>query len=903
MPISPTKRIFMIDGHALVYRAYFAFLGRPMVNSKGVDTSAIYGFCKTLFEVILKERPSHLFVAFDPGGKNFRHDMFPAYKANRPETPQVIKDSLPVIKEILRACQIPIVIRERVEADDVIGTLAKRGEEAGFEVYMVTPDKDYGQLVSPHIRMFKPRFQGEGWDTLGVKEICEKYGISKPEQVIDILAIWGDASDNVPGVQGVGEVGARKLVAQYGSAEGIMAHLADLTPKMRERFSASQETMMLSKDLVTIRTHLDIPWEEADYRIRCGGLEALKDLFLTYEFHSLIRLIPRLEPLFACTELAGDAAGIPISDAAAPSANTPYDFPEVSVPVRLETEAQVASLVAKAQQPSCLLGVAAQDRLLVFYCEGVFYTVGETNLAAPLWKATGIQWCGFHLKELENRLLRCDYSLQGDLWDPEVMHYLVNPERSHQKEVLAQQYLHYTVPSVPVQETSLFDVQPAVVFTGNEIKALQEEARMACYLKEALEKELQAVEEWTLYQEVEMPLIRVLARMEFEGVRVDVPLLQAYGNQLRAEALRIEEQIRGYAQDPTLNVSSPKQLGVVLFEKLKLDEKARKGKSQYSTDEETLLDLEDKHPIVRLILDYRSLKKLLSSYIDSIPALIDPRTGRVHTTFNQTVTATGRLSSQKPNLQNIPIRDERGRELRKAFIPRDDQHVLFSADYSQIELRLMAHMSQDADFVAAFRAGQDIHAATAAKIFHCLPSELTPEQRSRAKVANFGILYGISAFGLAGRLRISRSEAKQLIDDYYLHYPTVKAYLDSILQQARAQGYVETLFHRKRYTPDISHSSAAVRSLAARNAINAPIQGTAADIIKIAMVRIDKQFRDLGLQSRMIIQVHDELVFDVYIPEKEQVETIVTTCMEEAVTLSVPLTVSAGFGTNWLEAH
>lgn len=879
------KRIFMIDGHALVFRGYFAFINRPMVNSKGVNTSAIYGFCKSLFELILKERPTHLFVAFDPGGKIFRHELYPQYKANRPETPPVIKESIPVIKHMLEACRIPIVIKEQVEADDVIGTLSKRAEQEGFEVFMVTPDKDYGQLVSPNIKIYKPNGQGEGWEILGVKQICDKYGIHTPEQVIDILAIWGDASDNVPGVKGIGEVGARKLIGQYGSVENILEHLPDLSPKLRERFTESKDMLLLSKDLVTIRTHLDLEWNEESYKVSAPGLNPLKELFREYEFNSLMRLLPRMEELFCCPGEAGEMNPAPLRS----------DI----LNQRPEVPRQISDVVEQARTAGRFSMAGTPEQLII--CTGSKLYITRAQNIKPLLENPAVAKCGFGLKDLFLQLRQENIIPAGVLWDPALMHYLLNPEQSHRPEDLSVLYLDYSPAHVEIKEKSLFDDQS--ITDDNHIRSLSEETRIAWLLKEPLARLLKQENMEDLYLKIEMPLIEVLAHMEYEGIRVDTGMLLSYGDRLRQEAVQIESQIREYAQDPALNVSSPKQLGIVLFEKLQIDDRVKKGKKQYSTDEETLNALSDRHPIVPLILEYRSLKKLLSSYIESIPLLIDQRTGRIHTTFNQTVTATGRLSSQKPNLQNIPIREERGRELRKAFVPRDKDHLLLSADYSQIELRIMAHMSGDDDFIAAFNQGMDIHSATAAKIFHCTVEEVTPEQRSRAKVANFGIIYGISSFGLASRLQIPRNEARKLIEDYFLHYPKVKAFLDNTIAFAKEKGYVQTLFNRKRYAPDIHASNSLIRGLAERNAINAPIQGTAADIIKIAMVNIHREMKERRLRSRMLLQVHDELVFDVHISEKEEMERLVTRLMENATRLSVPLSVSAGFGLNWLEAH
>ncbi|MFA5444398.1 MAG: DNA polymerase I [Bacteroidales bacterium] len=881
------KRIFMIDGHALVYRAYFAFINRPMLNTKGVDTSAIYGFCRSLFDIILKEKPTHLFVAFDPGGKNFRHQAYPEYKANRPETPAVIKESLPVIHEFLESCRIPVIIIQNAEADDVIGTLSKRAEKEGFQVFMVTPDKDYGQLVSKNIQMFRPRSRGDGWDILGEKEICTKYNINDPAQVTDILAIWGDASDNIPGVRGIGEVGAKNLVSSFGTVENILEHLAELPVKMQEKITHSRDMLELSKDLVTIRTGLDIPWDEESFRIRAPQLTRLKELLREYEFHSLVRLIPKLEELFCCFEDKTTTPSEPSQEF-----KPPVSFEDI------RNSEQTGSLLKEASLKG-QVGIACNTSVAAVFTGEKNYLVPAARIL-PLLTDRKIEKCGFGIKDLLLILKHQQKGMDGMLWDPGLMHYLVNPERNHRPSDLAIQYLNLFPDETETKDQDLFQTQQE---TDTAIKNLLNEAFIAFHLKKPLQDILNKEGTATLYTDLEMPLMEVLADMEYQGVNVDIGSLEEYGRELTATSLEIEKQVRNYANEPTLNVSSPKQLGIVLYDRLKIDDRSRKGKKQYSTDEETLSALAERHPIVPLILEYRSLKKLLSSYIESLPALTDPDTGRIHTTFNQTVTATGRLSSQKPNLQNIPVREERGREIRKFFIPRDKDYVLMSADYSQIELRIMAHMSGDEDFIAAFNAGADIHTATAAKIFHCGKEEVTPEQRNKAKTANFGIIYGISPFGLASRLKIPRSEAKELIDGYFEHYPKVREYLNNTISMAKEKGYVETLFHRRRYAPDINASNALLRGLAERNAINAPIQGTAADIIKKAMVMVHREMTDKKMRSKMILQVHDELLFDVHITEKKEMEDLVRNVMEHAVTLSVPLSVGLGFGTNWLEAH
>ena len=888
------KRIFMIDGHALVFRSYFAFANRPMINSKGVETSAIYGFCRSLFDIILREKPTHMFVAFDPRGKNFRHEAFPDYKANRPETPEQIVQAVPVIREFLESCHIPVIVKENAEADDVIGTLSKRAGEEGFDVFMVTPDKDFGQLVSDNIFMYRPLSRGDGWEIMGTQEICNKYGISKPQQLIDVLAIWGDASDNITGVRGIGEVGATRLISRYGTVDNVMQHLDELPAAMQKKLRESQEILHLSRDLVTIRTDLDIPWDEPSLRIAAPDLERLKELLREYEFHSLIRQLPKLEGLFCNNALPCNpsAAGMPATSPAPSRPEPPEDY------VSLEIPAAMDNLLKEARKAG-FVSLAGTPQFLIFYTGEQAYG-GTARQAVHLLTDREPVKCGFGLKELTRSLKKQQIQPSGMVWDPGLMHYLIQPERNHRPSDLAIQYLNYFPQERVAEDHNLFNTSEN---NATQIHILLTEAFISFHLKEPLWKILKKDGMDTLYTDMEMPLMEVLADMEKEGIALDTVPMQAYGRELQAKATEVEQQVRSYADDPGLNVSSPKQLGVVLYDQLKIDDRSKKGKKKYSTDEETLSALADRHPIVPLILEFRSLKKLLSTYIESLPILIDPQSKRIHTTFNQTVTATGRLSSQDPNLQNIPVREERGREIRRFFIPRDSEHVLLSADYSQIELRIMAHMSNDPDLIAAFRKGEDIHTSTAAKIFGCAPEAVTPEQRYHAKTANFGIIYGISAFGLSTRLKIPRAQANSLINGYFDHYPQVKAYIDTALATAREKGYVETLFGRRRYAPDIKATNPMVRGLAERNAINAPIQGTAADIIKKAMIDIYKAMQEKHLKSKMILQVHDELLFDVFLPEKETMEHLVQSHMESITVLNVPLLVSLGWGHNWMEAH
>jgi DNA polymerase-1 len=941
------KKLYLLDGHALMYRVYYAFMKRPITSSKGVDTSILYGFTKMMMELIVRERPSHFGVAFDPGGKNFRHEMYPAYKANRQPTPEIIKSSIPLLKEIIAAFNIPLLTLPGYEADDVIGTIAKRAERENFEVYMMTPDKDYAQLVSPHIYIVKPR-QGELPEYLGEQEIKTIYRVQRPEQVIDVLAIWGDKADNVPGVDGVGEVRAKKLIGDFGSVENIYNNLARLPKKMQEAFRAAAEQIPLSKKLVTIDTNAPTPWDEAALVVEKPDIDRLKALFMEYEFASLL---PHL--VMYGKDYAGVSVEIPEqTPAAKPNAASdgqldlfasPAVLPEpaetggksafqtiADVPHTyhlVQTDEEINQLLATLQQSECFsfdtetTGIGAMHVDLVGLSFAVkaheaWYVPVPRNRAQagellqrfqPVF-ASSKQKIGQNIKFDLLMLKQYGVEVTGFLYDTMLMHYLLEPEGHHNMTVLCRQYLNYD--PVPIEELigkkgvkqgSMADV-PLEKIT----EYAAEDADVTFQLKEILEEKLKKENLFfELYLGIEAPLIAVLTDMEYEGVRIDAASLNEYGKKLQAELVALDDEIKQMTGEPTLNISSPKQLGVVLFEKLGLDEKAKLTKNkQYSTDEETLQRLSGSHPVIPKILEFRSLKKLLSGYIEALPALINPRTGRIHTTFNQFVTATGRLSSNNPNLQNIPIRDAKGREIRKAFVPRNDtEYAILSADYSQIELRLMAHVSGDESMIEAFGSNADIHTATAAKVFHVPVDEVTKAQRSRAKVANFGIIYGISSFGLAQRLQLPRSEAKALIDGYFETYPGIKKYIDNVIEEAAAKGYVETIFGRIRRLRDIHSQNAAVRSFAQRNAVNAPIQGSAADMIKLAMINIYNRLKDGKLKTKMILQVHDELVFDVFLPELETVKRIVQYEMEHVKRLSVPLIVDIGVGKNWLEAH
>ena len=882
------KKLYLIDGHALIFRSYYAFLRRPMINSKGEDTSILFGFTKTLTDLIIRERPSHLAVAFDPPSKTFRHELYPLYKANRAETPELIKSALDPLIEIVNSMSIPVLMRPGFEADDVIGTLAKKAESEGFTVFMLTPDKDYGQLVSEKIFQCKPGKNGGENIIIGPEQIKEEYGINDPRSVIDILAIWGDASDNVPGVRGVGEVGSRKLIQKYGTVENIYKHLDELPAKQQDAFREAESHISLSKHLVTIETSVDVECKEDDLILGTPHFAELKKLFDKYEFPSLKRQIPQLEEIFITDK------SITLTEATASeekSGNT-LSF-SVATPDKVIEEAIIKGIV----------GVSVRgDKISISSSNLVANLLPDQKiLLRDILQNRDVTICGFDIKSLLNSMSAIGIKPLGKLWDVELMHYLLMPERSHKIEILSQSYLGINLESEKeLVQADLFSSQniAAEEESGEKLNA---EASVMIPLAQKLREELERGGTLKLYEDIEMPLIYVLASMEQEGINLDTAMLKEYGMALSKELDDIEKRVREMAEDPSLNVSSPKQLSVILYDKMDLG-LGKKGGGR-STDEETLMEIIDKHPIIPAILEYRNLKKLISTYIEPLPALVSASSGKLHTTYNQALTATGRLSSVKPNLQNIPIRTERGREIRRAFIPSRPDGVILSADYSQIELRLMAHMSGDPDFIDAFRQGRDIHSATASKIFGIPEEELTKEQRGRAKTANFGIIYGISSFGLSQRLNIPRAESKKLIEDYFRSYPKVKEYMTGMTEMAKKDGYVTTLYGRRRYLPDINSRNQVVRGLAERNAVNAPIQGSAADIIKVAMIRLWKRLQNENLKSKMVLQVHDELVFDVFPGEEEILSVIVKEEMERVIELSVPLTVECQYGRNWLEAH
>ena len=875
------KRLFLIDGHALIFKMYYAFLRHPMINSKGADMSILFGFTKHILELIEKEKPTHLAIAFDPPGGTFRHEMYPEYKGTRDATPQLVIDSLEPLCELCEAMKFPVLMKKGYEADDMIGTVAKAAEKKGFQVYMVTPDKDYGQLISPDIFQYKPGKSGSEHEIIDVAKVCEKYNISRPEQVIEILTICGDSSDNVPGVKGVGEVGAGKLISKFGTVENIYAHIDELTPKQREAFENSKGHIQLSHTLVTIKTDIPVDIDEDAMLVNCEYDPKVADLFEKYEFGSLKKYLGNVQPT-------------------APKDEKKAQWQTVS-PSEITIEAKKAgwcAVLAEGDESGIKRVTAAANGLAA---------EGQAEDFINIISDPEIVKYGYGLKQQRNILAANGIALEGTLMDIELMHYLINPEKSHKIDILSRAYLNINIEETAPESKeeaplSLFDEIPE----EETIPSRMAEVAITGMLGEVLWKEMEELAIQDLYLTMEEPLMKVLSDMEMEGVKIDLAQLRKYASGLTVQMNEVQERIREMAEEPDLNILSPKQIGTLLFEKLNIDPKVKPKKGvryTYPTDEETLSALADRHPIINEILEYRGIRKLLSTYIEPFPSYISPDSGKIHTTFNQALTATGRLSSSKPNLQNIPIRTERGKEIRKAFIPSRPDGVIVSADYSQIELRIMAHLSCDAHLIEAFRSGQDVHASTAAKIFGIDINDVTPDQRRIAKTANFGIMYGISSFGLSQRLKIGRAEAKKIIDDYFANFPAISSYIEDTLTAARENGYVETIFGRRRYLPDINSKNGTVRALAERNAINAPIQGTSADIIKLAMISVARRIKEEGLKSRMVLQIHDELVFDAVLSEVARLEQIVHEEMENIVTLSVPLTIECNHGNNWLEAH
>jgi len=958
------EKLFLLDAYALIFRAYYALIRSPRYNSKGMNTSAIFGFVNTLDEVLKKESPTHIGIAFDPAGGTFRHKMYPAYKAQREETPEDIRKAVPYIKEIIKAYHIPILEVAGYEADDVIGTLSRKADEKGVFCYMMTPDKDYAQLVTDKVYIYRPRTGEKAFEVLTPETVCTKWGLTHPTQMIDLLGLMGDTSDNIPGCPGVGEKTAQKLIAQFGSIDELLARTEELKGALKEKIETNIEQIKISRFLATINREVPIEFNLDELKREEPDCDKLKEIYTELEFRSFLNRMDsgkeepeRIKPsigkqrdlfsanteqankggkqgnLFEQGTLFGPTPGKMASDVSKISGEGSGDdfFSNLSGLEAWDHKYQLADTKEKRTEILQIFGnaesfafdtetdnVNAIDAHLVgmSFCkdEGTAWYVpvpadraeaqAVVDELAPLLRNPHTLKIGQNIKYDFMVMQNYNVEIDGPMFDTMIAHYVLQPELRHGMDYLAEIYLHYK--TIHIEELigekgkgqlNMRDLSPARI-----CDYACEDADVTLRLKHVLEKELktQGVEE--LFYQIEMPLVRVLATMERNGARVDTNALRETSSHFTQRMLQLEEEIHALA-GISFNIASPKQVGEVLFERLHIMEKPKKTKTgQYVTSEEVLESLRSRHPIVEKILDHRGLKKLVGTYVDPLPSLINPHTGHIHTSFNQTVTATGRLSSSNPNLQNIPVRDDNGKEIRKAFIP-DEGCLFFSADYSQIELRIMAHLSGDKNLIEAFLEGEDIHAATAAKVFHKTLSEVTREERSRAKTANFGIIYGISVFGLAERMGVSRGEAKELIENYFLTYPDVRRYMDESIERAREKGYIETLFHRRRYLPDINSHNATVRGYAERNAINAPIQGSAADIIKVAMNKVYEQFRSEGIRSKMILQVHDELNFSVFPEEKERVEQIVIEAMQSAVSLKVPLIADCGWGSNWLEAH
>ncbi|MCS2318137.1 DNA polymerase I [Bacteroides fragilis] len=935
--MNQNSKLFLLDAYALIYRAYYAFIKNPRINSKGFNTSAILGFVNTLEEVLKKENPTHIGVAFDPPGPTFRHEAFEQYKAQREETPEAIRLSVPIIKDIIKAYRIPILEVAGYEADDVIGTLATEAGNQGITTYMMTPDKDYGQLVTDHVFMYRPKYGDKEFEVMGVEQVKAKFDIQSPAQVIDMLGLMGDSSDNIPGCPGVGEKTAQKLIAEFGSIENLLEHTDQLKGALKTKVETNREMIIFSKFLATIKVDVPIRLDMNSLVREQADEDTLRKIFEELEFRTLMERIFKKESSPA-SPIAGTLFN---QENGAVQGNLFEEFTpdhtneekksnleslnSLSYDYQLiDTEEKRNEIIKKLLTSEILAldtettGTDPMDAELV----GMSFSITENQAFyvpvpaereeaikivrefEPVFKNEKSLKVGQNIKYDMLVLQNYGIEVRGKLFDTMVAHYVLQPELRHNMDYLAEIYLHYQ--TIHIEELigpkgkgqkNMRDLSPQEVYLY-----ACEDADVTLKLKNILEQELKKNDAEKLFYEIEMPLVPVLVNIESNGVRLDTEALKQSSEHFTTRLQSIEKEIYTLAEGE-FNIASPKQVGEILFDKLKIVEKAKKTKTgQYVTSEEVLESLRNKHDIIGKILEYRGLKKLLSTYIDALPQLINPKTGRIHTSFNQTVTATGRLSSSNPNLQNIPIRDEDGKEIRKAFIP-DDGCSFFSADYSQIELRIMAHLSEDKNMIDAFLSGYDIHAATAAKIYKVDIKEVTADMRRKAKTANFGIIYGISVFGLAERMNVDRKEAKELIDGYFETYPQVKSYMDKSIQVAREHGYVETIFHRKRFLPDINSRNAVVRGYAERNAINAPIQGSAADIIKVAMARIYERFKAEGLKAKMILQVHDELNFSVPAKEKEIVEQVVIEEMEKAYRMHVPLKADCGWGTNWLEAH
>ena len=946
------KRVFLVDAFALIFRGYYAFIKNPRINSKGLDTSAIMGFMNSLLDVIKRERPDHLAVCFDKGGSADRVEMFAEYKANRDETPEAIKIAVPIIQEILKAMHIPIMVKAGFEADDVIGTLAKQAEKEGYQTFMVTPDKDFAQLVSENIFMYRPMFGG-GYETWGIPEVQKKFEVTDPLQVIDFLGMMGDSSDNIPGLPGVGEKTAKKFLATYGSMENLLANTHELKGKMKEKIEANKELGMLSKKLATIMLDVPVTFNAKDFELDQPDIPKVNEIFQELEFRRLIDNFNKTftsgaeatskpienasaKPETKVTPKEAESAGagqFSLFGGASPSAEatTENEFTRKT----LATTSHLYQSIAPGMATTLFIKNLMNQTAVCFDTEttglnpltaelvgiafswdvgkGFYLPFPEAKDEAqviieqlrPFFESETIQKIGQNLKYDIKVLAKYNVQVKGQLFDTMLAHYLINPDMRHNMEVLAETYLNYT----PISITELIgkkgknQLSMRDVPLDKQTEYAVEDADITLQLKEHFEKELGEANTKKLFTDIEVPLLRVLAAMELEGINLDVDFLNSLSTDLNSDIETLEAKIYEVAGEE-FNIASPKQLGIILFEKLNLVDKPKKTKTgQYATGEDILSYLAKDHEIIQNILEYRGLAKLKSTYVDALPLQVEEATGRVHTDYMQTVAATGRLSSNNPNLQNIPIRTERGRQVRKAFVPRNDEYTLLAADYSQIELRIIAALSKEETMIEAFKNGEDIHASTASKVFNVPLAEVTREQRSNAKTVNFGIIYGVSAFGLSNQTDLSRGEAKELIDTYYETYPKLRAYMSEQVHFARDNGYVKTVLDRRRYLKDINSANAIVRGAAERNAVNAPIQGSAADIIKIAMINIYNKLEAGNYKTKMLLQVHDELVFDVYKPELEEMQTLIKTEMENAFIMDVPLDVEMDVGLNWLEAH
>ena len=952
IPMSNNKRVFLVDAFALIFRGYYAFIKNPRINSKGLDTSAIMGFMNSLLDVIKRERPDHLAVCFDKGGSTDRVELFEAYKANRDETPEAIKIAVPIIQEILKAMHIPIMVKEGYEADDVIGTLAKQAEKEGYQTFMVTPDKDFAQLVSENIFMYRPMFGG-GYETWGIPEVQKKFEVTDPLQVIDFLGMMGDSSDNIPGLPGVGEKTAKKFLAQYGSMENLLANTHELKGKMKVKIEGAKALGMLSKKLATIMLDVPVTFNAKDFELDAPDIPKVTEIFQELEFRRLIDNFtktftsgeeatsqpssntkttenqPKVTPKEAESAGAGQFSLFGGAEPTTTETTSEYTRQTLettshfyqSVAPGMATKLFVKNLMNQTSvcfdtETTGLNPLTAELVGIAFSWEvgkGFYLPFPEDRQEAqaiieelrPFFGSETIEKIGQNLKYDIKVLAKYNVSVKGKLFDTMLAHYLINPDMRHNMDVLAETYLNYT----PVSITELIgkkgknQLSMRDVPLDKQTEYAVEDADITLQLKEHFEKELGEANTQKLFDDIEVPLLRVLAAMELEGINLDGTFLNGLSEALEKDIATLEAKIYEVTGE-TFNIASPKQMGIILFEKLKLVDKPKKTKTgQYKTSEDILSYLAKDHEIIRNILEYRGLAKLKSTYVDALPLQVEEITGRVHTDYMQTVAATGRLSSNNPNLQNIPIRTERGRQVRKAFIPRNDEYILLAADYSQIELRIIAALSQEETMIEAFKNSEDIHASTASKVFNVPITEVTREQRSNAKTVNFGIIYGVSAFGLSNQTDLSRGEAKELIDTYYETYPKLKAYMSAQVDFARDHGYVKTVLDRRRYLKDINSRNAVVRSAAERNAVNAPIQGSAADIIKIAMINIYNKLEAGNYKTKMLLQVHDELVFDVYKPELDEMKTLIKTEMENAFKMEVPLDVELDTGLNWLEAH